>query len=378
MNYLDIYNKSALKIQLFFKLNNVFKSLNNFLNLNLDSISKSSDFTNFKKIIIGKNCIFITQNFIKSLNIYKKQIILNPRNFISIFLIANYPNELLGNLNDLHPVDNHIFNLAKNIIFNLNTKNISSYYLKSKHIFMLWQLIREWKITFENWIKIDKDRTIEKLIISYYFRSEHLDKIKSGELSSNNKILFELENEKNQILKSIKLIDKTFNIDYLKSNYIQLYNQISNCKNDINLSIKKNMLFAYYNLLCHNIQSGNLSSILSLIKDIGKRLLVICPKKNKFTFELKFSDENISLLLMDSIALDQPIWTNQLTNFIYFIIDFIILMDAPINDASNNKFKTDCVILIASNQSIIYTLPKILIQIEEHIDIIYSLLIKPI
>jgi hypothetical protein len=56
------------------------------------------------------------------------------------------------------------------------------------------------------------------------------------------------------------------------------------------------------------------------------------------------------------------------------MVDFIILMDAPINDINNKAWKEEVLSLMTQKFDI--TFPQILIQIEEHIDIIYNHIIN--
>ena len=56
------------------------------------------------------------------------------------------------------------------------------------------------------------------------------------------------------------------------------------------------------------------------------------------------------------------------------IIDFISLVDAPVNDDNNKQWKQEIVNLLTCNFPTNF--PKILIQIEEHIDVIYDLIIS--
>ena len=355
-------NNAALKIQILFKLNKCIKSLEKYNELNLEKLAENLSFDEFKRIIIKKDIIETTNNFTLSLDNYKKGLEINPKVLITAYLINYYSGELLGKSSDRHPSDEYILKLSQNVISILKTNNIKE----------IWIILREFKHYFKKWSLMDMDRTIERLIISYYYRSEHIDKIKSGELvdiNQQNQMIQELEIQRNDILKSIKLIDMTFDIKYLKTNYVEIYNSIQKSWTNIKINLSNNMKKAYYDIICKDIENGNLSSCFNLIKEIGDRLEVICPIKQKELFKIKFSEDNLNNLLT------VPEFTTQLIKFIGFIVDFILLMDAPINDQSNKLWKAEiCQTIILGD--FVHNFPKILIQIEEHIDIIYDLIIK--
>ena len=366
--------KSAIKIQLIFKINNCLKKLENFNNIKLTSLASSISFGEFQKIICKKDVLEASSLFIKSLNMYKsglvtKSLYNSSKIFISSFLIKFYSNELLGETKDWHLYDTNVFNSANNLIDSIMGSRASPN--SEPNIKQVWDNLFEFNTMFLIWSSIDKDRTIEKLIISYYYRCEHIDKIKndnSNEFEQKLDMLEQLEKQKSELIRSIVLIDKDFDIEYLKKNYVEIFNNIMASWQKINSAIAINMKKAYYNMLIDDIKKGEMMSTFNLLKDIGNRLLVLCPEKRKNSFQDKFSDDKLLELLQDLT------FNNRNTEFINFIVDFICLMDAPINDMNNKKWKDNINILFSSDFSICF--PNILLQIEEHIDIIYDLIIK--
>ena len=379
--------KSAIKIQLIFKINNCLKKLENFNNIKLTSLASTISFGEFQKIICKKDVLEASSLFIKSLNMYKsglvtKSLYNSSKIFISSFLIKFYSNELLGEMKDWHPYDTNIFNSANNIIDSITGSRASPNIFDATHqsitgssdspnIKQVWENLFEFNNMFSIWSSMDKDRTIEKLIISYYYRCEHIDKIKndnSNEFEQKLDMLEQLEKQKSELICSIILIDKDFDIEYLKKNYVEIFNNIMVSWQKIESAMALNMKKAYYNMLIDDIKKGEMMSTFNLMKDIGNRLLVLCPEKRKNSFQDKFSDNMLLELLQDLT------FNNRNTEFINFIVDFICLMDAPINDMNNKKWKDNINILFSSDFSICF--PNILLQIEEHIDIIYDLIIK--
>jgi hypothetical protein len=221
------------------------------------------------------------------------------------------------------------------------------------------------------WTNFDKDRSIEQLIISYYNRMTHINKM----LTSNNKIEFEqeqdmmieLEKQKSELLRMMVTIDPTFNATYFKENYIQVYNDIMKARNEMSIRVKNVMKKAYYDMLCEDIKKGDMMSCFNQIKEIGKRLSVMCPKNMVTSFEQKFSDDNLTTILLSQE------FTPEIKSFIKFMVDFTILIDAPINDENNQIWSNEINSLVCNK--FCYNFPKILIQISEHIDTVVDMIL---
>jgi hypothetical protein len=363
----DLKENAALKIQYLLKLNNCKKLLNEFKTLELKSNAQSLSFDKFQKIIIKKEVINNVKIFTESLDKLKKGLSINPRVLITAYMITYFPIDLLGEEKDRHPTDNFILEIANNVVNKLEENNINQ----------IWTILRDFKVGFNNWSQMDKDRTIEKLVVSYYYRCEHLEKINSGELIKKPKLfdpeqeqdmIEELERQKEDIIKSIKLIDRKFDIKYLKENYKQIFNTIQQTWSNVHVNIANTMKKAFYDMLVRDINDGNLISCFNLLKEIGERLSLLCPKNKVASFKNKFTDENLTNILAT------PEFTSELIKFIGMIIDFISLVDAPVNDETNKQWKQQIVNLLTCNFTTNF--PKILIQIEEHIDIIYDLIIS--
>ena len=359
----DLKENAALKIQYLLKLNNCKKLLNELKTLELKSNAQSLSFDKFQKIIIKKEVINNVKNFTDSLDKLKKGLSINPRVLITAYMITYFSIDLLGEEKDRHPTDNFILELATNVVNKLEENNINQ----------IWDIIRDFKVGFNNWSQMDKDRTIEKLVVSYYYRCEHLEKINSGELSKNDTeqkedMINELEIQKEDIIKSITLIDRNFDIKYLKENYKQIFNTIQQTWSNVHVNVANTMKKAFYDMLVRDIKDGNLISCFNLLKEIGERLSLLCPKNKVASFKSKFSDDNLTNILAT------PEFSSELIKFIGMIIDFISLVDAPINDDNNKQWKQEIVNLLTCNFPTNF--PKILIQIEEHIDVIYDLIIS--
>ncbi len=362
----DFKQNAALKIQYMFKLKHCINLLDELKKIGLKSNAETLSFDEFKKIIIKKDVIETVKNFTDSLEKLKKGLGINPRVLITSYMITYYPNDLIGEDKDRHPSDNFILELSNLVTSSLEEGKINK----------IWDLLRDFKIGFNNWSQMDKDRTIERLVISYYYRCEHIDKIKSGELvkkvdlfdpDQQYYMIKELERQKEDIIKSIKLIDRNFDVEYLKQNYVQIFNTIQQTWSNLQVNLSNTMKKAFYDMLVKDVENGNLLSCFKLLKEIGDRLVAICPPKRANAFKAKFSDDNLTNVLA------VPEFTQELIKFIGMIIDFITLMDAPINDETNKEWKEQIAGLLTGEFSTNF--PKILIQMEEHIDVIYELIL---
>jgi hypothetical protein len=358
------YNVAVLKIQKIFRFKKCLKSLIHFRKMNLKKLSKNLSFDEFRKIIMKKDIINSSSYFISCLEKFKKKLDINPKILITSYLISGFSDDLLGPLKDRHPSDNMILNLSINLVESLETNDINT----------IWSLLKDFKQYFDIWSKGDKNRTIENLIISYHYRTEHIDKIKSGEInnkstdSQQKEMILELESQRNEIIKNIKALDKNFDIEYLKTNSKTLFDSIQKAWHTMSVNITNTMKKAYYDKLVMDVNDGNLLSCFNLIKEIGERLLILCPGPKKESFKNKFNEDNIRELL------SEPVFNPELKKFILLLVDFILVMDAPVNDENNKLWKSQ--VINNMNNNFAVNFPKILIEIQEHIDTIYDLIIQ--
>ncbi len=356
----DFKEKNAvLKIQFALKLNNCIKNLEKFQNINLDKLGSTVSFNEFKSVITNPDVINITKNFSNTLESFKSGLKINPKIIISAYLIVYYTDELIGGLENRHPIDQQIINQANQVVSELKLTKINN----------IWTILSEFKFMFLKWSQMDKARTIEKLIVSYYYRTTHIEKINGETLDLNQKIqlLQELKRQQKEIIQSIKLIDKNFNIRYLEENYVQIFEQIQKSWEQLKISVAKTMKQAYFDMLSTDISNGNLISSFTLLKEIAQRLEILCLPTQVKLIEEKFSDDNLTEILFEAK------FTNQLINFINFIIDLIIQLDAPESDKLNIQWKSQINQLVKLDFS--KSFPIILIEIEEHIDHIYKLIL---
>jgi hypothetical protein len=335
-------------------------SLINFNQLNLKKKSIEKSFDEFKKYLLDKKLIAITNDLCKALEKYNLNI--KPRILLSMYIINQYPTELLGEMKEWQEIDTELYQICQNTVDIIESEK------KLENIYKVLNIYME---KFIVWTNFDKDRSIEQLIISYYNRMTHINKM----LTSNNKIEFEqeqdmmieLEKQKSELLRMMVTIDPTFNATYFKENYIQVYNDIMKARNEMSIRVKNVMKKAYYDMLCEDIKKGDMMSCFNQIKEIGKRLSVMCPKNMVTSFEQKFSDDNLTTILLSQE------FTPEIKSFIKFMVDFTILIDAPINDENNQIWSNEINSLVCNK--FCYNFPKILIQISEHIDTVVDMIL---
>ena len=135
---------------------------------------------------------------------------------------------------------------------------------------------------------------------------------------------------------------------------------------EINQSVSNTMKIAYYDMLTEEIKSNNMLPIFDLLKEIGNRLLVLVPKKQSSSFNDKFNENK----LIDIISSNT--WNEDLIDHIKFLCDSIFALGAPIDDQEIKEWKESVVSLTKGNFE--ENLPLILVQVQEKIDKIYSLI----
>jgi len=119
---------------------------------------------------------------------------------------------------------------------------------------------------------------VERCIISYYYRNEHINKINNDNNINNEQkqdMLKILNKQKNDIIKNIKLFDKNIDTNYIKSNYIILYNNIIKGWKNIFESIQYNMKKAYLDLIRSELSQNKINMLFNLLMEISKRIIKI-------------------------------------------------------------------------------------------------------
>jgi len=354
------YNEStaACKIQYLFRYSKCKQIINEIRQYNLLKMN-DKNLEEFKRIILGKKINTLFAKLCKVYNNYKKYDNIKHRIIITAYMIYKYPQDIISNT---HPYDYQIIDNANIMISMIENNNID--------VNNIWHSINSFINQFIKWSTMDKNRLIEDCIKIYHDNSEHIDKIKSGDIVRKqelkddeqiNDMICELERQKQNIIDNIKSLDKDFDIKFFEENYKKIYTNITITKQKINDMIAINMKQAYYDMLCEDLRNGTLLSSSNMIKDIGYRLSVLCPHINKEKFNEKFTDNNITDILFDCA------FTPKLIKFVFFMYDFITLI-------ASTDVDYRVIISEMCNKEFYIYFPKILIIIQEKINDIYNMI----
>ena len=367
-NYIFIKNYSKFKSKFDEFDEDILNSTHDIVNTKLDI-----DFDKFCKFIRNKEVIEVTDNFLKSFKfISKVKLELSPKILLSSILTFIFSDEMLGNDKDL----NHIDRSLKDWTTVLITKLIN---ISNEDLIKIKLLLNNFNLIFNQWKDYDKSKLVESIIISYNNRCEHIEKIKNDTYDENEKSIFEnmqkeskidmikvLELQKEDLLLQIKRTDPSIDIDYIRENSSFIMNQMNQSYQEINQSVSNTMKKAYYDMLTEEIKSNNMLPIFDLLKEIGNRLLVLVPKKQSNSFNDKFNENK----LIDLISSNT--WNEDLIDHIKFLCDSIFALGAPIDDQEIKEWKESVVSLTKGNFE--ENLPLILVQVQEKLDKIYSLI----
>jgi hypothetical protein len=218
MNPIDFHTR---RIQIQFRKNKILKCTTLFLNLKLIEQGKDTHFLTFTDYIRTKDVVDVSKKYIDSFSLYKKDFNLNSKILLTAYLISLFNEELLGK--ELHQMDQVVLEWSQEVVKRIDEIKQNS---DSKEVDKLWLLLNNYNVIFHQWKTCDKSRMDESIIISYYNRCKHIEKINTdAKLDEEQKILCiqELENQKISVLSNIKFIDSEFNVEYFKENYELVY-----------------------------------------------------------------------------------------------------------------------------------------------------------
>lgn len=351
---------NARKIQRLFRKNNILKN-SVVLRNEMKPFQSTEDFDKFTKFMRQSSTIKISEDLIKSFSNYKSGFKLTAKVMLTGYLIKNFSEELLGK--EQHPMDKGIYDWSQELVKRLDEIN------DTKEVDKLWLLLNNYQIIFSQWKESDKSRMIESIIITYYNRSKHIEKIHADEKISKEEkeiIIAELNKHRQQVVGNIRFIDPEFNVEYFLENYEEVYNNMNSAYEHLTHQIGNTMKKAYFDMLCQEIAENNLLPIAELMTEISKRLIIIVPEKRREKFA-----EKINVNVIVELLAEQS-WTTELKDYLQFICESVFMLGAQCDDEENKKWLKDVETLMESNYN--NNLPLVLIQIEEKLDRIYQLI----
>lgn len=357
----SIKDLQARKIQRQFRKNKIAKNTSQFVGLELSSKAKTSDFKEFTTFIRDPRVVKVSNNYIDSLKNYKDGFKLNSRILITSYLITYFTDELLGK--ELHQMDKSILDWSQEVVKRINKFN------DEKETDKLWLLLQNYNTIFNQWKNSDKTRMVESIIISYYNRCKHIEKIHADKkLSEEEKkvCIDELNRQKAEVLGNVKFFDPDFDVEYFIENYEEVYNGMNQAYTKLTCQIANTMKKAYYDMLKEEMKIDNYLPIAEVMTEISKRLLIIVPEKRREKFAEKINVNVIVNLISDKS------WTPELVEYLKFICESVYMLGAPCDDEENKKWLNEVNKLMQTNYN--DNLPLVLIQIEEKLDRIFQLI----
>lgn len=361
-------NIKAKQIQHFYRVYKFNTYLKKFRNLDLQALASTIKFIDFTKVMRKKEVLKgsneFLQNFSKLLN---NKITVNSKIMLSGYLINYYADELLDKPDNRHPVDKGILEWSQELIKLIEETE----YISILNVRRLGLFLNNFNIIFNQWKTMDKSRTIERIIVSYYNRSEHIDVIKKEttlETTQKNEMIQELEKQRQQLVYDILLIDPDFNTEYFKENYKKIYDDMKQSWEKVLKSTGNVMKKAYYDMVSQEIKNGNSKPLYDLLMEISKRILIVTPEKRKDSLTEKLNGDNISELL------SYGDWNEDLIKHIKFLADIIIMFSAAVDDKENLEWKKSLDFI--EKYDYIEKLPLVLIEMEEKLDKIFRFIIE--
>lgn len=356
--------KNIIKIQRFYR---IYKLSNTFDNLEKYNLKKKNiDFNDFTKKIRDKSLINNVNKIIYLLNkLSCKSFKINPRIILSAFLINNYSNEVIGPIKDRHPIDNFVIEWSKKLVSIFKKEN--NYYEYD----LLIKYLNNYVNIFNNWKNVDKNRTIQNLIISYGNRMDHLDYVYNEELEKSTKdnIIKSLKKECESLLNSIIIIDNKFDIESLKQNYKKIILNIKESMEKIFYDLSYNFRNAYLDILIDEFKNENNNIIINLINETNERILQLTPNKYIESIKNKITSFDFIKTLLEENY-------NDLNEYFYFLIDTVCVYSAPEDEKELISWKNDMINWLNCDADIDYKIiiPSLLLEINVKIDsIIYKI-----
>jgi len=356
--------KNIVKIQRFYRIYKLSKLFDNLKKYELNK--KNSSFEEYTIKMRNKNIINNINKIITVLNnLCNTSFKISSKIIITAFLIKNYTNDIIGNIKDRHPIDNFIIDWSKKLVDIFKQENnLFEYNLLVKYL-------HNYAEVFTNWQKVDKNRTIQNIIISFGNRMDHLNYIYDEELEENakNQIITVLNNECITLLMSIKKIDNKFDIENLKINYKEIISQIKESMDKIFYELSYNFKQAYLDILIEEFQNDNNSIILNLINETNERILLLTPTEYVESIKTKFLSFNYMEYLLENNY-------KELNEYFYFLCDTVCVYSSPEDDAVNIEWKNGIINWLNSDTDIDYktVIPSMLLEINTKIDnLIYKI-----
>lgn len=362
-------NIKISKIQRLFRINKVNKMLREFRELEISKHAGKINFKKFCKLLRTKKVVLKTCEISKYYSKIGYKNKLNGQKILSSYIFKYFADNILEIEKNRYTNDKEIISWGENLVDLLDNIEINDY----NTFITFGKFLVNYERLMNEWLKSDKNRTIESIIISYKYNRDTIEKIKETDkikMSPDQKkdIIDEITKQNNELLNSLIILDKSFNIKYLEKNYQEIYNNLEKGYDKLLTDLTLNAKKAFVDKVKLDLQQGEIKSLVFNFIEIGKRLIEICPKRYKKSFEKKFTKEYITDIFYDRC------WNNSNKQFLLLILDTIIMFDSKENEKENFKFKNIVSVLTLNN--FIENAPKIILIVNEKIDDLIRLIIK--
>lgn len=372
MSYNNIENNrvfisSISSLQKQFRINKINKLFKNFRNLNLGQHAAKMDFDKFSRLVRTKDAIINTREISQYYNSIGYNNKLNGQKLLTSYILKYFSNDILGVEKQRHSDDNAIIEWGEQVVELYQNLVINDY--NSFNIF--GKFLMNYEKALNMWLEGDKNRTMESIIISYKHRMDHIEKINSDDkLDANQKLdmVNELNRQAKDLMKSIKMLDTSFDVNNFEKNYNNIYQQMEEGYKNVLNSLAVNMKKAFSNKLIDDIKKGEIKSLLISFMEIGERLCKICPRKYKDSFSKKFDEEKLTEMLLNND------WNKEIINHINFIMDTIVMFDSKDNEEKNIQMKQAVNILTLTDYPT--NIVKIIMMMNEMIDKIVKTILE--
>ena len=209
--YVNVMNRNnIIKIQRYYRVYSLKKKL---IKLKEFKLCKTKNFGELSVLLKNKKVIEQMSLVLNSFDKFSC-IPLNtkPQVILLAYIVQKFPVDVIGHNKDRHPIDKELLKNSIKIVSLLENFDELNYYT----CVSINKFIKNFCELFTFWKNMDKNRTIQNIIISYHNRREHLEYLEKEEMNEDqkNKMKNSLNNECKVLVSQIKTIDANFDIEY--------------------------------------------------------------------------------------------------------------------------------------------------------------------
>ena len=207
--YVNVMNRNnIIKIQRYYRVYSLKKKL---MKLKDFKLSKTKNFGELSVLLRNKKVIEQMSIVLNSFNNFSCiPLNIKPQVILLAYLVKKFPNDVIGQNKDRHPIDKELLKNSIKLVSLLENVDDLNYYI----CISINKFIKNFCELFIFWKNMDKNRTIQNIIISYHNRREHLEYLETEKMNEEqkNKMKISLSNECKVLISQIKTIDSGFDI----------------------------------------------------------------------------------------------------------------------------------------------------------------------